>query len=64
MTSVPCPGFPLGCTCRRCQAHYIRTHANSETYHYAPGQHALHAGQVADLIDEAERITGGADDAG
>lgn len=54
--SYPCPRFLLGCTCPLCQATYIRTHAHSETYMYAPGQHAEHAGQVADLIDEAQRI--------
>jgi hypothetical protein len=56
MTYVPCPGYPRGCTCSFCQATYIRRHANSETYAYAPGQHAQHAGEMADLIDEAERI--------
>jgi hypothetical protein len=53
---VPCPGYAHGCTCMFCQATYIRRHANSETYAYAPGQHAQYAGQVVDLIDEAERI--------
>jgi hypothetical protein len=53
---VTCPGFSKGCTCPVCQALYISRYANSETYAFAPGQHAQLAGEMVDLIAEAERI--------
>jgi hypothetical protein len=72
VTSVPCPGYPRGCTCHHCQTHYIRCHANSETYAFTPGDASTHdvdcdckgclcfhwANEVEMLLAEIDRLKG------